>query len=386
MSNALTLFDQGAVPAHITAFTETHTNVEERETVPSLSYEGKVWSVIVDGQKTQLTRKNEEGDKEPLSIFKGVVLDWARRRGRALYAKRDPESGAISFPNYTAQTVLPPMCWSDDGLNAGIKGSAPFPGWTGKCDGCPMAAKNSKVDSDGKGRVACSQHRMLAVIPQTKALDFRPLRLKIAMTSDWDDNPAQEAEGWFSWSKLVDMMRKKGVTHTASFIIKMKMDPNVAWPKVVFSTDRWLTSDEIAIVAPVTESDEVKGLLAGRYTPAGKDGTLIEDTSPAAKMAEVLRKKAEAEQAVRQAAEEEAAATVIRNAKVAAAKKAEKAPVQMTMDLDDEMGGLREPEKPIVKAAMPKKEIKKAEPKTEAPAVALTGNAALAGLLDGWDA
>ena len=281
MSNALTMFSQNklAIPSHIGSFFGEESNIAERLSVPSLGYEGKVWQISMDGEKTKLVKRNEEGDEEPLATMRVVVLEYAKRRGRAYY------EGA-----YDPAKIGAPACASDDGVVPNANVASPQ---SSKCEGCPMSIKGSKVTESGKAVTACSQHRMLAVVPANN-LSFTPLRMKIAITSDYDkQSPDLEAQGWFAFSNYTSMLRGKGVQHTAALVTKMKFDPNAAYPKVMFSPDRWLTETEIAQVAPVVRSDAVKALVEPHYhadssavaTPTAAGSTVImhddEEDAPA---------------------------------------------------------------------------------------------------------
>src|SRR5258707_12099219 len=118
---------------------------------------------------------------------------------------------------------------------------------------------------------------MIAVIPAHR-LDFEPLRLKLAITSDYDgQSPDHEAQGWFAWKNYKDMLVAKGVKHTAMLVTKMKFDPNVAYPKVLFSASKWLEPVQLAQVVPIVKSEGVKALISGSWTPNGVDGQRIED-------------------------------------------------------------------------------------------------------------
>jgi hypothetical protein len=261
MSTALTMFDQPqlAIPEHLKGFLEDEKNVEDRVTVPSLSYEGKVWTISANGEKTKLMKRDADGDEMPVGVMRVVVLDYAKRRGRAYYEG-----------SYDPSKVSMPQCWSEDGVAPDAAVREPQ---SSKCDTCPLAAKGSKVTDAGKAVSACSQHRMLAVVPAAK-MDMTPLRMKIAVTSDYDkESPELDKEGWFAFSSLLDFLRSKNIGHTAAMVIKMKFDPNVAYPKVKFSPDRWLEKAELETVAPVAKSDEVKKLLAQTFTVNGVDGT-----------------------------------------------------------------------------------------------------------------
>jgi hypothetical protein len=333
MANSeLTLFQQGSVPAHLQqAFVDT--NIEDRGTVPSLMVTGKIWSISYEGTKTPLQR-NVDGDIVPVGVMRVVVLDFAKRRGRAWY------EGSYD-PNATSA----PQCWSEDGIT-------PDPTspklQSDKCATCPRAIKGSKVTDSGVETYECAQHRMLAVMPVVGSKFFpHALRLKIAITSDFDKkSPDAEKDGWRAWQQHSDFLKANGVTHTAMLVTKMKFDANAAYPKIFFSADRWLTPEETAQVKPFVTDPETVKLLGGTWTPAGADGTpkaetTIETPKPATK------------------------------AQVATAE-----PVAPVVDDDDDDGGEiimagldAEPAAPIQEVAQgapPKPAPKKAEPKVAA--------------------
>jgi hypothetical protein len=273
MASELAMFDPKAgVPAHVAQFFGAEgSNIEDRAKVPSLSPQGKVWTVSINGDKTKLMR-SLDGDMVPVNVMKVVILDFAKRRGRAYYeGAYDPEKEAA------------PICWSDDGITpdetvpAAIKETKTAL----QCDKCPMSAKGSKIAEGGKAVTACSQHRMLAVVPANK-LDFQPLRLKIAITSDWDkQSPEAEAQGWYAFQNYMDYLKSRGVQHSAAVVTKMKFDANAAYPKIFFAAEKWLEPQELAIIAPLTKSEDVQKLLAGTYTPAGVDGVEKHSTTAA---------------------------------------------------------------------------------------------------------
>lgn len=265
-NNDIALFQTaGAVPAHIRqAFAET--NIEDRTTVPSLSPAGKNWTISYEGTKTKLER-NIDGDMVPVSVMPVVILDYAKRRGRAYY------EGA-----YNPDQESAPICWSEDGI-------VPDPNspklQSDKCANCPRAIKGSKITDAGKATVECSQHRMLAVMPVI-GNNFFPhaLRLKIAITSDFDKtSPDAEKDGWRAFQQYTDFLKGNSVLHTASLVTKMKFDANATYPKIFFSASRWLTEEEIAKVKPFTTDPDTQKLLGGTWTPAGPDGVRKDDTT-----------------------------------------------------------------------------------------------------------
>lgn len=86
MGSEIALFkDMPALDASVVAFFDEESNIKPKTTVPSMGYEGKVWSISINGEKTKLMKKNEDGDNMPLGIMRVVVLGYNQRRGRAYY-------------------------------------------------------------------------------------------------------------------------------------------------------------------------------------------------------------------------------------------------------------------------------------------------------------
>lgn len=258
-NNDVALFDpMKNMPAHVAGFFEEESNIADRQRVPSLTYDGKIWTISINGEKTKLIKTNADGDEEPLSTMRVVILDYAQRRGRNYYA------GTYDKDNSSA-----PICWSDDGV-------APDASVVEKqhptCNGCPKSIKGSRISDNGKEVTACAQHRMLVVVPAHN-LDFEPLRLKIAITSDFDkQSPDQQALGWFAFSNYTDWLKSRGVQHTAAIVTKIKFDTSEAYPKLFFATERWLENDDLAKSKVLIHDPRVTSLLGGTWTPAGVDG------------------------------------------------------------------------------------------------------------------
>lgn len=260
MGTQVANFEQGmpALPADLAQYFADHENIKPKATVPSLSYTGKTWSVTINGETKKLMGRNAEGDEVPLQIMRVVILGYNERRGRAYY------EGA-----YDPAKVSLPKCWSTDGFkpDAAVKDKqAP------SCDKCPWSVKGSKQTDAGTDTTACAQHRMLALVPSNR-LDFEILRLKIAITSDFDGrSPDHEAQGWYSFSKYTEMLRANGCVHSALISTKIKFDPNTAYPKLLFAKDEWLDEDRIRTVFGRLQDDTVKKLLDNTFTPNGADG------------------------------------------------------------------------------------------------------------------
>jgi hypothetical protein len=255
-NNALAIFEGGALPAHVMDANAT-ANIVPRAGVNSLSIEGKVFTINMDGKKTKLLRKDEDGEEQPVQIFTGIILDYTKKRGREYY------KGA-----YDPKVISIPDCWSEDGVkpedDVPVKMSA-------TCAACPMAKKNSVVKDDGKGAVACGQFRKIALIPAAQIGAFPPLRLKIKITSDYDKTGAEKnaATGWYAFQQYLDLLVSKNVLHTSTLPTKIKFDTSVAYPKLLFSPGKsWVPADVWSeTIKPLAASDEVAALLADSYHP-----------------------------------------------------------------------------------------------------------------------
>ena len=328
MSNALAIFDNKAnLPGYLNDFFEEEGgNIVERGSVPSLGIEGKVWAVALNGEKTKLIRTNEDGDEVPVPVIRGVILAYSPERARNYY-----EGG------YDPATPTPPKCWSNDGVKPDASIAEPI---NSVCAKCPMSIKGSRVNEQGKEVIACAQHRMLAVLPMFKkgVLNDQALRLKLSITSLFDgQSPDLEKEGWFAFENLLKFLRSKGVKHTAGIIVKMKFDPNVAYPKVIFSPEAMLPQELLEAVKPMLKDEAVLGLIEGKWTPAGTDGKPVDEPAEpaedkAAKAAEEAKAKAEAAKAAKAAA----AAKKKAEAEAAAAAAAEAAAKAAAVAAEDD--------------------------------------------------
>lgn len=266
MGTALTTFaDRPALSTKFATFFQENKNIQERETTPSLSYEGKQWAISINGERTVVQKKDADGDMVPVTTMKVVILDQNPVRGRSYY------EGA-----YDPSKATMPKCWSDDCQTPSPHVKEP-PMVDGKCVKscaiCPMSAKGSKPSTRNADGVACSQHQFIAVVPAGD-MTFQPLRLKLAITSIWDGkNPANDEAGWFAFKNYTDFLRAHQVDHTALLVTKMKFDSSAEYPKVLFARDKFLTDEQLEQLIPVIQSDGVKKLISGSWTPNGVDGT-----------------------------------------------------------------------------------------------------------------
>jgi len=255
--NSIALFDPSQMPMPDYLATGFEPNIKPRETVPTLTYSGKMWTVIINGEKMPITRRDEDGDQVPVSTIRVMVVNYNPDRGRSYY------TGAFD-PNNPA----PPACWSDDGVTPHISVQDKQ---AKKCGDCAWSRKGSKVNELGTQTTACSQHRMLAV-KLFKPDELPVLRLKLAVTSDWDKN--QSVPGFYAYQQFLQFLTQRGVNNTAQVVTKLRFDPNpaITYPKVLFQPERYLTREEFNLIQPLSKAPETLALLNGSWTPAGPDG------------------------------------------------------------------------------------------------------------------
>lgn len=423
MTTALIPFDGGAVPAHLAAMFDAEGNIAARQTIDQLSSRGKTWRMVIAGEETVLTRpsKDNPGESEPVPIVSLVVLDHNKGRSRAFY-KGEYESGKNAAPD----------CYSGDGITPDASVAEPC---AATCATCPNSVKGSKVSPAGKAMPACSVFKRLAVAPTGKIAEFPVMLLRLAQTSVWDkDNKENEAKGWYAWDQFLDMMRAKGVKHTASVECRVKFDTRAEYPKLLFNAGRWLNPDEAsaAMTKIKTDADVIKKIITGvgdddgvmghaapveRDPTPGTPGTATKTPAAAASVVDPAVAAAAAQQAIadqelaRIAAEAEAekqrkAAAKAKKLKAAqdaaAAAQAAAAAAAAAAESDDEddagdggFGGVSlTPAAPASPASLGMA-TNKAAPVAETPAAAapvagaatvLSGTpAALADLLNNWD-
>jgi len=267
MANSIIPFASAQVPAHLEdLFGES--NIQPKASINQLSYRGKTWRRVVDGKEAPLTRKNESGDDEPVSIVSLVVLDHNKQRSRAYYPGNFEEGKNVA-----------PACYSGDGKvpDAGVKEPC---GST--CADCKYAVKGSKISENNKPTTACTPFKRIAVVPSSGIGKHPALLLRLAQTSIWDGNNGEnEAKGWYAWDQYVDMLRARGARHTALVETQVKFDLRVAFPKLLFSAKRWLDQDE-AVAAKSVLDDSAEDIALILTGAGANDGVAGSPATPAA--------------------------------------------------------------------------------------------------------
>ena len=261
MSNEVIPFDSTGkdVPAHLAAaFGDDNANIGPRVTINQLSYRGKTFRRVVDGEELTINELRD-GETVPRAIVNIVVLDHNKSRSRAFYEG-----------NYEEGKNTAPKCYSGDGIkpDASVKEPCAL-----TCAACPNSVKGSKVTPTGAATTACSPFKRIAIVPAASIAGHVPLLLRLAQTSVWDKDNKHEATGWYAWDQYLDMLRARGAKHTAAVETRIKFDPDVAYPKLLFSASRWMNVDEAAAIK--TKLDADKDAIATILNGAGNsDGVM----------------------------------------------------------------------------------------------------------------
>jgi hypothetical protein len=251
------------LPAHIAKFVEDNSNIDPRNNVPQLSFRGKVWRTVIEGEEKPLMNK----DDEPVSTVHVVVLDHNKARSRAFY------EGA-----YEEGKAQAPACWSTDGEVPDDSVKEPV---ADACAKCPNSVKGSKITPNGKETTACGVFKRIAIVPLSD-LESTPLLLRLAQTSMWDGkNEENEAKGYYAWDQYIDMLRARGATHTGVVATKVRFDSRAAYPKLLFAASRWLADEELEIVAPLFKDERVGNLLKAPETSVAARSTGKAKVKPA---------------------------------------------------------------------------------------------------------
>lgn len=382
MTTAIIPFDTKGkdVPAHLLACFGNGENIGPRVTINQLSYRGKSFRRVVDGEEIVLTRNDPDtGDKVPVQIVSIVVLDHNKGRSRAFY------EGEYEEGKNTA-----PKCFSGDGVKPDASVAEPC---AATCASCPNSVKGSKITPQGKQTTACAPYKRVAVVPSASVGTHVPLLLRLAQTSVWDKDNPHEAEGWYAWDQYLDMLRARGAKHTGAVETRVKFDTEAAYPKLLFSASRWLNAEEaLAVKGKLdTDKDAIAGILHGKQSEDGMTGQPATGTAPAAaKPAAPVGPSAEelAAQAAAQDAAKKATAKAIRVAKAAADLATAQANAAAAEEDDGFGGGAAVATKPAQAATAPAAATAAATPAATAPTAEVIASGtpdALKSLIEDWD-
>jgi len=328
MASNVIPFKESNVPAHIAAmFGAVQNNAYESQSlaVPSVSFRGKVWRIVVDGEETVLANP-ETGD--PVASMEVVMVKGNPNRSKAYYGEKKFVEGENAEP----------VCASRDGVAPDIGTATPQ---CSTCAACPQNVWGSRISEAGKKVKACADSKRIAVVPAGD-LSFQPLLLRVPATSLTDnDNKENEARGWYALSEYAKMLGKRGVPVEA-VVTRIGFDSRPAHPKLLFKAMGYLGEEDAEKVIELQASEAVEAIVGAAVEGASHAAPAVDTeefapapVKPKAEPAKPAPKKAKA---VPPPDDDDAPEPV--------KPKAEPPP-----DDDDEPAGM--PSKPVTKAAKP---------------------------------
>lgn len=145
----------------------------------------------------------------------------------------------------------PPVCFSADGIvpHTDVKNKQ-----SDKCATCPMNVKGSKV-SDGQKYKACGYFRRVVVMLAGDVEAKRVFKLDVKGQGIFGDSSAN-AKSLNDYIKALDT---RGVD-AGQVVTRIKFDLDASVPKLLFSPQRYIDSDELDVVQDLIVSDEVKNM------------------------------------------------------------------------------------------------------------------------------
>lgn len=238
ISAQLPSFLQGHLGAHDIP-NELEENV--RGSYAVVSVKGKVFAIKFGGETQQLL--NEQGF--PAQYFDCVLVAANGHLNKTYYA--------TTFNDDAAER---PDCWSDDGVRpAATNPVAPL------CATCPKNVFGSRISDNGSKGKACSDTRKTVILPIDNLQNERfggGMMLRISPTG------LQELAAYNK------KLRASNVPYYA-VVTRLTFDSTLAYPKLVFTAQRYLTEAEFAVVTEARENEHTKHILESGYVEAAPE-------------------------------------------------------------------------------------------------------------------
>lgn len=209
----------------------------------NVSFKGKVFRIKYGGQEHLLV---DPATNQPLQYLDIVIVDAKNVLSKTYYAS-----------GYTEGSNEQPDCASEDGVTP----HAP-PGkqvQAHDCRLCPWNAFGSKKSTDGiaTNSKACADTRKLAVVPIHNIPNENfggPMLLRV---------PAASLTNLAEFDRSV---RAAGAPFFA-VVVRVTFDYNVAYPKLVFQAQRFLTDAEASDVLALRSDMRTKDIIEGLAPP-----------------------------------------------------------------------------------------------------------------------
>lgn len=241
MANDLLMLGGAALPAHIAAAFGGKANSDLTSGVsagyPIISYKGKTWQVVENGERVLVTAENGE---DPAPSLSAVII------------RANPNLNKVYYPDgYEEGSTEKPVCHSNDSITPSIDAAEPQ---SPKCAICPHNAWGSKITDNGARGKACSDSRRLAIAPDGDL--ERAMLLRV---------PAASLKALLGYAQNLE---KRGVAYQA-LVTRIGFDHTVAYPSFTFKPERWLTAEEVGDVQRMMDSDLVVNITA--MSPGGQE-------------------------------------------------------------------------------------------------------------------
>ncbi|MDE2022525.1 MAG: hypothetical protein KGI71_06475 [Patescibacteria group bacterium] len=281
MGNAIITTQGGkalpALPAHIKGAPGANEIVKSGlssgfQAPPELSIRGGKFRLKIDGDETLITKRDDEGNEVPRAIVPVVIVAANHGKYKAFYGtKYDPDAEPTA-----------PKCYSYDGERPSIHAQEPQ---SKTCAACEKNVFGSATTEQGKKTRACSDNKLLAVIPVSAVRKKAPanelsgmaFRIKVSPTAlsrnkeDRKANP-QNNTSLSEYINLLDNYPVNGNTvavPVTSVETRLFLDKDADYPLLRFKLGGFLDEDEIKYVQERAAGEDIKAIISEVVAPEG---------------------------------------------------------------------------------------------------------------------
>lgn len=283
-------------------FLSINADVATAAAFPTMSIKGKIFAIVKDGTRTQLTKADDDGEVIPIAAISVSVLR-ANLKARVYYEDTYDED---------ASTGAKPTCYTHDGVTPAPDAESPQ---AKKCQLCPHAVWGSKTgDLDSGKGTSCSPNARLAICAPDKPSE--PMLLRVPPASI---KPFREA---------VKLGEARQLPYN-QLVFRVGFDREATSPKLTFKPVGLLAGADYDAICEMYENETVQQIVGVHPVieapaKAAKDEG-SDELDAALKAAEAEKVAAAKAKAAEEAAIGKAAQEADETAKAAAEAKAAKA-------------------------------------------------------------
>lgn len=187
-----------------------------------------------------------EGVESDSTEHNGVALDVIVLDANPNISKRFYEAAY----NPAATEPVMPTCFSDNAVGPSERSSKPQ---SATCALCPHNVWGSKVTLTGSKVKACSDSKLVAVIPASNPTG-PAYQLSI---------PAASLK---PWQAIVALLTERGVP-LGAMVLRLGFDTTVSFPKLTYNPVAWLSEAQMSAVADLIGSDETQAIVGATDKP-----------------------------------------------------------------------------------------------------------------------